>query len=359
MTRPIRVGVVGGNAERGWARDAHVPALARLPQFALAAVSARSQEAAEAAARAFGAARAYGDTFGMIADPEVDLIVVTVKVPEHRSVVLAALEAGKHVFCEWPLGRDVGEAEEMAAAVRPETHAVIGLQGLFAPAVRQAADLIGSGKIGRPRVLRAFSTSAAWGAETPAFNAYLQDKRSGATLETIGGGHTLATLEALVGAYVEVDARNTTLRPEVRVQGTGDTVRRTCADHMLVLGRHESGCVSTLEVVGGTSPRPILFEVEGETGWLRIVGARPGAYQLTPLMLEASVDVGPPPQPVAPELSGPPANVAEIYALLAADIAAGARRAPDFPRAVRLSRLLAAIDAASESGLRQALAPPG
>src|SRR6516164_6889129 len=124
MTKPIRVGIVGANAQRAWAHDAHVPALAALPGFQLAAVSARTQELAEAARAAFGAGRAFGDSLALVRDPDIDLVAVTVKVPEHRAVVLAALAAGKHVYCEWPLGRDLAEAEEMAAAVRPGSRVI-------------------------------------------------------------------------------------------------------------------------------------------------------------------------------------------------------------------------------------------
>ena len=128
MERPIRVGVVGANAHRAWAHDAHIPALKRLPQFELGAVSARTQDLAEEARAAFGAAR--GDSLALVRDPDIDRVSVTVKVPEHRALVLAALEAGKHVYCEWPLGRDVAEAEEMARAVRPVSHVAIGFQAL-------------------------------------------------------------------------------------------------------------------------------------------------------------------------------------------------------------------------------------
>ena len=297
---PIRVGIVGANAERGWARDAHLAALRALPDFAITAVSARTQEIADKAAAHFGAARAFGDSLELVRDPEVDVVAVTVKVPEHRAIVLAALAAGKHVYCEWPLGRDLAEAREMANAVPPGIHAMIGLQGLFAPAILAAARLVKDGGIGAPRVLRVFGSAAAWGDDTPAFGAYLQDKRTGATLETIGGGHTLAPVEALVGRYVEVDARNTTFLKQVPIIGTNETVERTCADHMLVTGLHDSGCVSTFEVVGGKPEhRTALFELEGSKGWLRVSGTVPGTCQIAPLMLEASVPVEVP-EPASP-----------------------------------------------------------
>lgn len=353
MTGPIRVGIVGAHPERGWGRDAHLPALRALPQFTLGAVSARTQEQADAAAAHFRAPRAFGDSLELVRDPGIDLVAVTVKVPEHRAVVLAALEAGKHVYCEWPLAADLAEAREMAAAVHPQAYAVIGLQGLSAPAVRQAVQLLRDGAIGTPRVLRAFATAAAWGETAAPHYAYLQDKRNGATLETIGGGHTLAAIEALVGRYVEIDARNSILRTRVPVAGTAETVDRTCADHMLVLGGHESGCVSTLEVLGGTSTRPALFEVQGSEGWLRVVGTVPGTYQIPRLALEASVPVPPLPEQRVPELTGPPVNVAEAYGRLAEQLRTGVRTLPDFADAVRLTELLDAIDTASSTGARQ------
>jgi predicted dehydrogenase len=352
---PIRVGIVGANAERGWARDAHLAALRALPMFAVTAVSARTQEIADEAAAHFGAARGFGNSLELVRDPGVDVVAVTVKVPEHRAIVLAALAAGKHVYCEWPLGRDLDEAREMAEAVPPGIHAMIGLQGLFAPAILAAARLLQDGAIGAPRVLRVFGSAAAWGDDTPAFGAYLQDKRTGATLEAIGGGHTLAPVEALVGRYVEVDARNTTFLRQVPIIGTNETVERTCADHMLVTGLHDSGCVSTFEVVGGKpEQRTALFDLEGSKGWLRVSGTVPGTCQIAPLTLEASVPVTMPERAVS-GLSGASANVAEAWSAYGRDLRQGTFTVPDFAAAERLTALLAAIDMASANGQRQTL----
>jgi predicted dehydrogenase len=355
VSGPLRIGIAGANAERGWALDAHLTALKAVPGYQIAAVSARNQDLADAAAKVFGAARAFGDTLEMVRDSGVDLVVVTIKVPEHRAVVLAALAAGKHVYCEWPLGRDLAEAEEMCAAVPASVHAVTGLQGLHAPAIRHAAKLVREGAIGRPLSLSVFSSAGAWGTTSPRHYAYLQDKRNGATLETIGGGHVLPLIEALVGNYSEVDARNSILHKQVTVQGTDETVERTCADHMFVLGLHQSGCVSSLEIVGGSPERSSLFELQGEKGWLRLVGQTRGTAQIAPLAIEASVPVDPLPASVAPELAGPSANVAELYAALLADLRNGTRTTPDFVRAVRLTKLLDAIDVASDEGRRQAV----
>ena len=350
----IRVGIIGANAERGWARDAHIPALKSLAQdFELSAVSARTQDIAELARKKFGAILAFGDLLALARAPEIDLVVVTVKVPEHRAVVLAALQAGKHVLCEWPLGRDLAEADEMTAAVGPDSHVMIGLQGLSAPAIRQAAKLVREGALGKLAVMRVFSPTAGWGAEAPPAYAYLQDKGNGATLETITGGHTLAAIEAIIGAYDELDARSSVLRRHVRIHGSDEMIERSCADHMMVLGRHESGCLSTVEVVGGTPAKPFMLELEGEQGWLRITGNNPGGYQTGHLTLETSVTGLAEPQLATAGLKGPPLNVAESYARLAADIRSGTKTVPDFEAARRLSQLLEKIEQASASGQRQ------
>jgi predicted dehydrogenase len=356
VVEPLRIGIVGANASRGWARDAHLPALARLAQFTLAAVSARTQALADEARAAFNAQRSYDDSIALARAPDVDVVVVTVRVPEHRAIVLAALEAGKHVYCEWPLGRNLAEAQEMAAAVKPGQRAMIGLQGLSAPAIRHAVKLVGGGTIGQPKVLRVFSPTSGWGPVAPRNYAYLQDKDSGATLESIAGGHTLAVMEAIAGPLVEVDARCSTLIASVRIQGSHESVSRSCADHMMILGKHDSGCVATLEVIGGAASQPFSLELIGERGWLKITGGQPGGFQVGNLQLQCSASTGQPPPSVLPELVDSPGGfLAEAYARFSELIRSGIGAVPDFDAAVRLTRLLESIDVAASSGMRQHL----
>ena len=347
---PLRLGIVGANPERGWFRDAHFPALTALPGLAIHAVSARTQDIADAARAVFGAKKAYADSLALARDPDVDVVAVTVKVPEHRAVVLAALTAGKHVYCEWPLGRDLAEAEEMAAAARAAgTHVAVGLQGANSPAVRHAARLVREGAIGRPLSLRVVSSTAGWGTAAPPNYAYLQDRRNGATLATIAGGHTLASVEAVVGAMESVSARNSILLDKVEIMGTGESVERTCADHMFILGKHASGCVSSVEIVGGVN-LPLRFELRGSTGTLEIIGQHPGGYQCGHLTVTTSPPSEPQPDLPVPGLDGNPLNVAQLWAQFETDIRSGSRNAPDFDVAVRLTRLLDAIDLASDQG---------
>ena len=179
--KEIRVGLVGANAKAGWAKLSHVPAIKGLPGLKLAAVATRNEQSAREAAQAFGADRWFSDPFAMICDDRIDVITISVKVPEHRELVLAALDAGKAVYCEAPLGRTVAEAEEMASAAG-SLHTAIGLQGRLNPAVRRAAQLVSSGKLGRPLNARVVFSCAGFGPEMPSAHDYFNKATSGADL---------------------------------------------------------------------------------------------------------------------------------------------------------------------------------
>ena len=177
----IRVGIVGLSPGRGFTSIAHVPALQALPAFEIVAVCTTRQETAEAAARQYGIPMEFSDAAQMARHEHVDLVTVSVKVPDHYEPAMAAIEAGKHVYCEWPLGRNTDEAVRMrdAAQTRGIRHAV-GLQGQVSPAIMYVKDLVAQGYVGRvlsatmianapnwdPTIDRAFYTDFANGANT-------------------------------------------------------------------------------------------------------------------------------------------------------------------------------------------------
>ena len=107
----IRVGIVGADTKASWAKVSHVPAIRGLPGVRLAAVATRSERSAREAAEAFGTDRWFSDPFAMIRDDRIDVVTIAVKVPAHRELVLTALEAGKAVYCEAPLGCSVAETQ--------------------------------------------------------------------------------------------------------------------------------------------------------------------------------------------------------------------------------------------------------
>jgi len=164
MAKTLGVGIIGASAERGWAKISHVPAVEALAGLELVAVASGSQEKADAAAKAFGAKAGYADGKDLIRDANVDVVAVAIKVPDHRELVLAAVTAGKHIYCEWPLGKNLAESEELAAAAQAAgVHVAIGLQTRANPAAKQARSLIASGAIGRVLSARVISTTVAFG----------------------------------------------------------------------------------------------------------------------------------------------------------------------------------------------------
>jgi predicted dehydrogenase len=204
--KQIRVGIIGADTKASWAKMSHVPAINGLPGLKLAAVATRNEQSARKAAEAFGADRWFTDPFAMIRNDLIDVVTVAVKVPAHRELVLAALETGKAVYCEAPLGRSVAETEEMARAARSH-HTAIGLQGRHNPAVQRAAELVSSGRIGRPLNARIVSPTLGFGPEIPVAQDIFNKPSSGADLLTITAGHTLDLVEAVLGPIIEVDAR--------------------------------------------------------------------------------------------------------------------------------------------------------
>src|SRR6266581_3130493 len=112
----LGVGIIGVSPVRGWAATAHIPALRALPNYEIRALSARSAESARAAGEVFGVSAVFADHQQLVTQPGIDVVAVTVTVPHHRALVSAALAAGKAVYCEWPLGRDLDDAQAMATS---------------------------------------------------------------------------------------------------------------------------------------------------------------------------------------------------------------------------------------------------
>jgi predicted dehydrogenase len=351
----IRVGIVGANAEKSWAKDSHVPAIKGVPGLRLAAVATRNERSAREAAQTFSAERWFSDPFAMIQDDQIDVVTIAVKVPAHRELVLAALEAGKAVFCEAPLGRTVAEAEEMARAAG-SLHTAIGLQGRLNPAVRRAAQLISSGNIGRPLNANIVSTTVGFGPELPSSYDYFNKTSSGANLLTINAGHTFDLVEVTLGPIIEVDARTEILWPVVRLTDTGEESVRETADQVAVLGKTQSGAVFTADIHGGVAPQDTRssFEIRGSEGWLSLTSDHPYGFQAGDFKLTSNIPFATPDETaVSGGLMGAAINVGEVYAHLIRDLREGTYTTPGFDHALHNTRLIEAIRRAAERGERQ------
>src|SRR5207342_457788 len=190
----LGVGIIGVSPVRGWAATAHIPALRALPNYEIRALSTRSADLARAAGKAFGVGRVFSDHAKLVAQQDIDVVAVTVRVPHHRELVSAALAAGKAVYCEWPLGRDLDDAQAMAAlAAEQGVRTVVGLQGRHAPAIEFVQQLLNDGYVGE--VLSTTMVGLSIPGDTVVQpNAYMLDKTNGANVLTIAVGHSLDIL---------------------------------------------------------------------------------------------------------------------------------------------------------------------
>src|SRR5881392_3772214 len=280
----LGVGIIGVSPVRGWAATAHIPALRALPNYEIRALSAHSEESARAAGEVFGVSGVFTDHEQLVTQPDIDVVAVTVKVPHHRELVSAAIAAGKAVYCEWPLGRDLDDARAMAAlAARRGVRTVVGLQARQAPAIEFVQQLLRDGYVGEVLSTTMVGVSIAGDALVQP-NAYMLDKTNGANLLTVPFGHSLDVLSYVLGEFAELSAVSDVRRPLITIQETGERIVKTAADQIAVIGTLDSGATASIHireaVAGGTG---FLWEINGTDGTLRITAdaAVPGIFPLT------------------------------------------------------------------------------
>jgi predicted dehydrogenase len=365
ISNKIRVGIVGVSPNRGFASIAHIPALQALPDFEISAVCTTRQDSADAAAKHYGVPLAFCDAEKLAQHPDVDLVTVSVKVPDHYLSVMAAIDAGKHVYCEWPLGRDTDEATRMLAAMeRKGIRHAVGLQGQMSPAINYAKDLITDGYVGQVLSATMIGCAPNWGATID--RGYQADFANGANLLTITGGHTIDALCFCLGEFRELAAFVVSQRDRIPVEETGELIAKTSPDQLVVDGIVGDGAVVSFQIRGGMNRgTAFLFEIHGEEGDLQLTatsrasmqrqelnvkGARGDAKELAELPIPRKYRWVP--EGVAPDSRY---NVAQLYARLAESIQSGKPVSPGFDAAVTRHRLLEAIVRASETGMKQVL----
>ena len=142
---PVRVGVVGlGYWGPNLARN-----LALIPGCEVAWLCDASQEARQRLAAAFPAARASAELSELLADEQLDAVVLATPVPTHAELAVAVLESGKHCFVEKPLATSAADAERVLAAAQAAGRTLmVGHLLEYHPAVRSLKELIDSGELG-------------------------------------------------------------------------------------------------------------------------------------------------------------------------------------------------------------------
>src|SRR6266568_4325020 len=273
MADKIRLGFVGANVRATWASQSHFPALRASQDVELTAVCTSRPESAEEARRTFGAQLAFHDVRAMVASPEIDAVAVVVRVPLHYEPTRSALEAGKHVYTEWPLGRTTAEAEELAALARSKgLQTAVGLQSRVSPTLMYMKEQIESGYVGE--VLACHVTSMRDGAlERPSSRTWQRDARLGANTLTIANGHVIDALRFVAGNFIRMACLVTTQAGQWYETDTRQMVEVTAPDNVLVSGQLASGAVASVHAAAVPwAGRGFRMEIYGRDGTLVTTG---------------------------------------------------------------------------------------
>jgi predicted dehydrogenase len=365
--RKIGVGIIGGNTT-GWAASAHVPALRVLDDYEIVAVSTSRMESALAASQTFGVGLAFDEHRALIARPEVDLVVVSVKVPFHFELAMAAIEQGKNLLCEWPLGNGLDEAIRIADAARAKSVvAAIGLQARSSPTVSCVRRLIAGGYVGRLLSTSVIGSGMFWADRTAGSQTYMLTQENGASMLAIACGHMLDAFCFTLGEFSSLVATTAIREPTVRVGKTGETMTKTVVDQVAVSGSLQDGATASFHYRARPSNGTNFYwEINGTDGDL-VLEASTGQFQYADISLRGAQGRNPlQHMPLSTEdrwvpagvADGPPLNVAQAYALLAKDLRNGSRLMPRFEDAVVRHRMLDAIERAAASGTRQSYLNP-
>lgn len=360
MTDKIRVGIIGANANYGWSKRAHLPALLGMPDFELTAVCTSRPETAGESKAFYGAKLAFHDYAEMANHPDVDLVVVSVSVPAHYGMVTAGLQAGKHVFCEWPLGANTKEAIELTALANGKgVRTLIGLQARGSPALLRLRELVAEGYVGE--MLACNMTMFLPGLMGRGIDrAWMANSANGANTLSIASGHALDIFCYCVGEFRELSAQVSVQLGEWK-GGDGSAVPVDAADNVVVSGVLENGAAASAHIASipwsGSGWRMEVYGTEGtlsahseemvQYGNVQLLGAQGAGQALEALEVPARLASAPEGVP-----AGEPYNVAQLYRIIGDAIRDGGEAQPDFDTAVDRHRFLDLLQQSSDEGRR-------
>jgi predicted dehydrogenase len=358
MADKIRLGLIGASVSGTWSSRSHLPAARASSDVELTAVCTTRADSAEAARQAYGARLAFDDWRKMVASPEIDAVAVVVRVPSHYQPTKAALEAGKHVYCEWPLGRTTAEAVELAALAKSNRLVTaIGLQARVNPAVMFMKEQLEAGYVGE--IMAVHVSLMREGVLTrPSHRTWQREAELGANTLTIANGHTIDAMRFVTGDFARLSAVVGTQAKQWLDTGRNEWLDVTSPDNILVSGVLANGAVASSHIAAipyaGSGYRMEIYGREGtlvasgedspQLSEVSLHGAQRG-NALAPIAVPDRFKLAAPGTP-----SGEPTNVGQMYALFTRAIRDRETRLPDFATAVDLHRLVDAIKQSSDTG---------
>ncbi|MEU3983753.1 Gfo/Idh/MocA family oxidoreductase [Streptomyces sp. NPDC026672] len=247
-----RVCVVGAGM---WARAMHLPALRLLGDVEVTCVVAASKESAARVAAEFGVEHWYTDLETALRECEIDVVDIVAPPAVHAPAAIAAARHGKDVICIKPLARSVSEAEAMLSAAREAGTRLLYAENVpFIPAVRQAKEIVDSGRIGD-----VFRVKACEGIAAPHSDWFFDPETSG------GGALIDMAVHSMEFCRYFAGGRVSTVYADTGTYVWGD--RTSAEDTAVVTLRFTNGvigqCEDSWSLTGAMDSR---FEVFGTKG---------------------------------------------------------------------------------------------
>jgi predicted dehydrogenase len=267
---PLHWGVLG----TGWIAEKFAGALARHTRQGVTAVGSRSVASAKDFGARIGAPRAHGSYADLVADPEVDVVYVATPHNLHRAHALLALDAGKHVLVEKPLGLSAAEASEIAArATERGLFCAEALWTFFLPRYDVIRQLLDDGSLGDVRTVLA--DHGEWFPDT---HRILRHEMAGGALLDLGT-YPVALAAWVLGDPVEVHAIGQDV-PGGEVHGQVSAVLRHPGGHQSALHTTVMADTPNRAVLAGTratlvverpffAPGDLVLTAAGGTSELR------------------------------------------------------------------------------------------
>ena len=260
----LRVGFVGLG---GICRQRHVPGLRRAGGVDFVAVANRSRASAEAAAAEFGITHVHDHWSEVVARHDLDAVFVGTWPYLHKTISVAALDAGKHVFCQARMAMNLEEALEMRAAARAADRVAMLCPVPFGLGIdKTMARLLRDGAIGAPRLVTVQSFNGAW-RDPDAPMTWRKDERlSGLNMQTLG--MHAEVMHRWFGRTRSVSAQALTVTPR-RADSTGEPREVRIPDQVLVHAVMDGGLAVDYAISGLMDAPREGIEILGETGALR------------------------------------------------------------------------------------------
>lgn len=244
----IRIGFIGLSASGGWAGSAHWPYLKQTDKYTVTALLNSSIDSAKKARSHFElpeSTKLYDSAEKLAEDPEIDLIVCSIRVNLHYDAIKPVLKAKKTVYCEWPLGANVTEAEELAQLAKENSpKSMIGLQTRQDPVIHKVKTLLEQNTIGRVLSSNLMAAAGLWGATHGAETSYFNDPKVGGNLLSIAFGHTVDYAMFTLGELKDLAGRVSVQRPQVDFMKDGkkvETADRKTPDQIMLQGQLQLG----------------------------------------------------------------------------------------------------------------------